>query len=271
MRVGTRGLPVLMVALLVAAGPVGAADEGDVGVVDNVVQVTATATVEGVSWGHDDECTYEVVIEDDIAFGVYELDFERLYSDTGRWLRMTCDGEVVAVDGLFVFPEGGAFSEPDMLEQAMRTLDPRSPTWSASPDGVSVPMVVQLPTWLWVDTAYWGGTFTARAVTPSGRMWAEAQAVPAVTTWSPGDGSTVVCAGAGSQWGAGSEEPDCSHTYRHSTAGSGGYLVAVTVEFEVWGSTSLNPTPVLLGTITRTSAPVTVQVGEIQALESSGV
>ena len=38
-----------MAALLATATPAGAADEGDVGVVDNVVQVTATATIEGVS------------------------------------------------------------------------------------------------------------------------------------------------------------------------------------------------------------------------------
>ena len=101
-------------------------------------------------------------------------------------------------------------------------------------------------------------------------MWAEAQAVPAATTWSPGDGSTVVCSGPGSQWTVGAEEPECSHTYRHSTAGTDGYRFTATVDFEVWGSTSLNPTPALLGTIARTAAPVTVEVAEIQALETNG-
>ncbi|MDW3220926.1 MAG: hypothetical protein R8F63_20170 [Acidimicrobiales bacterium] len=270
MRVGARGFPLLIAVLLVAVGPANAADEGEVGVVDNVVQVIAVATVEGVSWGSDDSCTYEVVIDDDLAVGVYGIDLERLYSDTGRWLRLTCDGEVVVVDGRFVVPEVDAFTIPDLLEQAMRTLDPPSPTWRASPDGVTVPMVAQLPTWLWVDTAYWNGTFTARAATPSGRMWAEAHAVPAAATWSPGDGSTVVCSGPGSQWTAANEEPECSHTYRHSTAGTSGFRVTATVEFEVWGSTSLNPTAALLGTIARTAAPITVEVAEIQALETNG-
>ena len=271
MRTGARGFPIVIAALLAMAGPVAAADEGEVGVADNIIYLTAEATIDGVSWGEKSNCIYEVAVEDDVAFGVYGADLERLYSDTGRWLSMFCDGEEVVVDGWFVFSEGGAFSEPDLLEQAKRTLDPPSPIWGASPDGVDIPMVVQLPTWLWVDSAYWGANFVARVATPSGRIWAEAQAVPVTTTWSPGDGSTVVCAGPGSEWSVGLEDPDCSHLYRHSTVASDGYPMTMTVEFQVWGSTSLNPGPALLGTVTRTSAPVVVQVGEIQAIESSGV
>ncbi|MDY7106810.1 MAG: hypothetical protein S0880_37015 [Actinomycetota bacterium] len=270
MRVGARGLPVLIAALIATAtaSSAGASDETGVGVVNNVVQVAASATSAGASrQSAGADCTYAVVIDDDLAVGVYELDFERLYSDTGRWLSVTCDGEEVVVDGQFIFPEGGGFAEADLLEQALRSLDPPEPTWGSSPDGIDVPMVVQLPTWLWVDTAYWDGTFAARAVTPSGRMWAEAKAVPASTTWSLGDGTTVVCTGARAPTAA---EAGCSHTYRHSTAGTGGFVVSATVEFEVWGSTSLSPAPVLLGTITRASAPVSVEVVEIQAVETRG-
>ncbi|MBT8239771.1 MAG: hypothetical protein KJN63_00925, partial [Acidimicrobiia bacterium] len=86
MRVVTCGLPLLIVATLLTARPVGAADQDDVGIVDGTVRVVAVATIPGESWGSDSDCIYEVVIEDDLAFGVYEVDGTRMYSDTGRWL-----------------------------------------------------------------------------------------------------------------------------------------------------------------------------------------
>jgi hypothetical protein len=244
-------------------------------VVDDVVEVTAVASVPGVSGVSDgdviDTCTWRLVMTDDLVRGVYSPDGIRAYSDTGRWFQRECDGEVVAVNGFFVVPEGGGFLIGDLLEQALDALDPAAPTWGAAPDGDQVPMVVQMPTWLWVDSAYWDGTFAARAVTPSGRMWAEARGHPATATWEPGDGAAVVCTSAGEPWndGAGSK-PTCSHTYRHSTAASGPLALTVTVAFEVDGITSIDPNPVPLGSISRTSAPAAVTVGEIQAIETSG-
>jgi hypothetical protein len=278
MRVGAGRLPVLIaVAALIAAtaAPAGAADEGEVGIVDNSVEVIAASSVPGaaeVADGGGQECVLEEVIADDLASGVYELDGERMYSDTGRWLRLICeDGLAVEVGGLRIFPEGGGFTIPDLLEQARRSLDPAEPSWRASPDGIEVPMVVQMPTWLWISPGYWNGTFAARASTPSGRVWAEATAVPTTATWLPGDDETVVCVGGGTPWDDGVDaEPTCSHTYRHSTAGGTERLVSVTVEFAVSGSTSIDPTPIDFGTITRTSAPVSVEIGEIQALETNG-
>lgn len=270
MRIVTAGLSALVAATL-ATSPALAADEGEVGVVENVVEVTASATVEGYEsiTVDDGDCVWELALEDDLWVGVYDEHGVQIYSDTGAWFQLICDGDVVEVNRMFVAPEGGGFSEEDLLEQAKRIIDPALPTWSSSPDGQTVPMVVQMPTWLWVDESYWAGSYIGRAETPSQRMWAEAKAVPTATIWSPGDGTTVTCAGAGSQWSEASADPECSHTYRHSTAGSAGLTAAVTVEFEVWGWTSLSPTPVRLGTITRTSAPSTVRVGEIQALETN--
>ena len=85
MRVVSRRLSLLTAASLVAlSAPAGAADQGDVGIVDGTVRVVAIATIPGESWGADAECTYEAVIDDDVAFGVYEVDGTRMYSDTGR-------------------------------------------------------------------------------------------------------------------------------------------------------------------------------------------
>ena len=194
-----------------------------------------------------------------------------MYSDTGRWLEKSCEGETVAVGGLFNFPEGAGYSVPDMLQQALNALDPPEPGWGASPDGVVIAMVAQLPTALWVEQAYWSGNFVARVETPSGRVWAEAQAVPTTSTWEPGDGAVVNCVGGGQPWqpATGAAGSDCSHTYVRSTAGTAGYGMTVEVAFEVTGRTSTGGAS-NLGQIFRSSAPVFVTVGEIQAIETSG-
>ena len=128
MRVIPSRLSLLTVTALIALStPAGAADQGDVGIVDGTVRVVAIATIPGESWGADNACTYEAVIDDDLAFGVYEVDGTRMYSDTGRWLRKICDGETVDVGGFFVFPEGDGYSTPDMLQQAIDVLDPPEP------------------------------------------------------------------------------------------------------------------------------------------------
>lgn len=272
MRVVCSRLSVLTIgAILAMSVPAYAADQGDVGIVDETVRVVAIATIHGESWGADDECTYEVVIEDDLAFGVYEVDGTRMYADTGRWLGKICDGAAVDVGGFFVFPEGAGYSTPDLLQQAMDVLDPPEPGWNASPNGVEVAMVTQLPTFLWVETAYWDGNFAARVETPSGRVWAEAQAIPASSVWSPGDGSTVPCTGGGDPWNPGTESTanTCTHTYVRSSAGTAGTEMSVQVTFDVIGETSTSG-PEALGQITRTSAAVLVTVGEIQAIETNG-
>lgn len=272
MRIVSRRLSLLTAAtLLTLSAPAGAADQGDVGIVDGTVRVVAIATIPGESWGADDACTYEAVIDDDIAFGVYEVDGTRMYSDTGRWLRKICDGATVDVGGFFVFPEGDGYSTPDLLQQAIDVLDPPAPNFGASPNGIDVAMVTQLPTFLWVEAAYWEGNFAARVETPSGRVWAEAQAIPAASQWSPGDGSTMDCTGGGQPWNPGAEPAAtaCTHTYVRSTAGTAGAEMTVEVTFDVVGRTSTSR-GADLGQISRTSAPVLVTVGEIQAIETSG-
>ncbi len=272
MRVVSRRLSLLTVAALLALSvPAGAADQGDVGIVDGTVRVVAIATIRGESWGTDSDCTYEVVIEDDLAFGVYEVDGTRMYADTGRWLQKICEGAPVDVGGFFVFPEGAGYSTPDLMQQAIDALDPPTPGWDASPDGIDVAMVTQMPTFLWVDVAYWGGNFAARVETPSGRVWAEAQAIPVASAWSPGDGSTVGCTGGGEPWIPGSDvaAAACSHTYVRSTGRTAGAEMTVRVTFDVVGRTSTSGAEDL-GQISRTSAPVLVTVGEIQAIETNG-
>lgn len=278
MRVGGRRLPLLIASIVLAWAPTaGAAEGGGFGVRDNVVDVVATSGAPGSSGeggggggGGPNPCVWRVVIADDASRGLFGPTGERLYSDTGRWLQYECNGQPQAVGGQFLVPEGGAFAIADLLDEAYNALDPAAPAWSASPNGTTVPMVTQMPTWLWIDDTYWGGAFSARASTPSGRVWAEARATPTATVWSPGDGTTVRC-GAGYAWQPGARDgaTSCSHTFKHSSAGRDGFPLTVTVSFEVQGITSLG-TSVPLGPLSRTSAPVAVQVTEIQAIETTG-
>jgi hypothetical protein len=173
----TWRLPVLIAAVAaIPAAPAHAADEGEVGVRDRVIRVSARATLPGAdvrSGGESDGCTWKLMIEND-RLPVYDVDGRQLFSDTGRWFQRVCNGQPVDVNGLFVLPEGGGFSIPDLNEQALDALDPGDPTWSASPNGTTVPMVTQMPTYFWVDPTYWTATRTVRVETPSGRVWAEA-------------------------------------------------------------------------------------------------
>lgn len=276
MRYGTRGLPIVILgALLGVAAPVRAADEGPIGVVEDVVVVRAQEVVPGRSSGddgEDPECAWEVAIEDDqILGGVYSVDGQRLFSDTGRWFQRNCGSGPVQINGLFVVPDGGGFELPDMLVQAVRALDPAEPPWASSPDGVAVPMVAQMPVWLWVESSYWGGRFVARAETPSGRVWAEAVAVPVSTSWNPGDGSTVLCPGGGTPYVEGNVLPGCSHLFAHSSSVTGDLSMSVAVTFDVLGTTSSEPAPQPAGQISRSSAPLLISVGEIQAIETRAV
>ena len=264
----------LLAVAFAAPAPAYAADDGGVDVHDHVVHVHAHALIPGLevhNSGEPDGCTWHLVIDND-RVPVYDVDGRPLYSDTGRWFQRICGGQPVDVNGFFVVPEGGGFSIPDVAVQARDQLDPPRPSWSASPNGTSVAMVAQMPTWLWVKPVYWNDAYIVRVETPSGRIWAEARATPSDTSWDTGDGQLTVCANGGTVWHphATPTTADCVHTFRHSTAGTAGRAMTVTVNFAVTGRTSTNTTSAPVGAISRTSAPQLVQVGEIQAIGSNG-
>ncbi|MFD7169245.1 hypothetical protein [Streptomyces violascens] len=84
-----------------------------------------------------------------------------------------------------------------------------------------------------------------------------------------GDGSTVVCAGAGTpysaQYAADSASPDCGHTYLRSSAGRPGeaYTVSVSVSWDVeWHGGGQQG--VIGGQLSQSQVPL--RVAEAQAL-----
>ena len=212
--------------------------------------------------GGDSNCTWTVVIEDDFAMTVHELNGTPQYSATGRWLQLVCDGRPIDV-----IPEGGAVDPTQLALQARNSIPISRPGINTSPDS-NRRLYVQIPTWLWVDETWWR-PYTATAT--AGRVSATVTATPTAARWSTGDGETETCAGPGTPWrpGLAEDATDCSHTYRHSSAGrpDDSYTLTVTVEFEVTWSTNVPGGGGELESVQRSESRQ-VQVGEIQAVET---
>ena len=220
--------------------------------------------------GEGPPCEWHLVIEDDFQTYIYDVDtLNTEHSATGRWLEYWCEGTgAVAVDGYFIIPEGGLVDPAALAQQALASVQIAPPAIRTSPSE-SGRLYVQIPTWLWIDGSWWQGyTATAQA----GRVWSTVTARPVSVTWGMGDGSSVVCTGPGTAWRPGVDEDasNCTHTYRRSSASTGGgtFDLTATVSLEVtW--TSNAPFGGTLPAITRTST-LDVEVGEIQAIGTRG-
>lgn len=214
-------------------------------------------------------CEWQVVIPDDVAFAVYDVDYTRQYSMTGRWLQYWCPGTgAVAVNGNFVIPEGGLVDPRQLAVNALASVDIGQPSIATSPS-TNGRLFVQLPTWLWLDQAWWR---PSEATAHAGDVWSTVRATPVETTWSLGDGHIVSCRGPGIEWRPGMREgaSGCTHIYRRSSADrpGGKFRLQATVTFAVtWSSNAAAGGT--LPAITRTSS-LNVDVGEIQAIGTRG-
>jgi hypothetical protein len=138
----------------------------------------------------------------------------------------------------------GAVARPLIVQaqEAFGNLAPPTGTVRHSPDDEAV---VHLDTWLWLDP----GTFGR--LTGSSAEGLVAVAEPAETTWRPGDGSSLTCAGAGTPYGSGAGA-GCTHVY---TKASPAYHGTVTrqwaVHYENGGATVTIPgAPAVLTAVT---------------------
>lgn len=271
----TRGLTtaLLVVWIVLATAPRARADDGGGAFVDPDGNPTAEARDGqsgdgGGGGGGDDSCEWRVIVEDDFDFAVYDQDFARQHSPTGRWLQRWCDGELVTVGGLSLVPEGGVADPHQIAVNALASVGIEGPSIRTSPSE-NGRLYVQVPTWLWVEPNWWQ---TYEATANAGRVWSTVRATPVATTWNLGDGGSVSCRGPGTAWRPGMSEDatDCTHTYLTSSASRPGdtfHLEAiVTLEVSWTSNAAAGGT---LPSITRTSA-VEVEVGEIQAIGTGG-
>ena len=213
----------------------------------------------------DPDCVWEVVIEDDFVFSVYDSEGGvPQHSATGRWLRKVCDGAPVAVGGLFLIPEGGIVDPEALAQEAVASIGIAAPSIRTSPEAADR-LYVRVPTWLWVDGGWW---HSYQATASAGRVTATVTAQPVATTWVTGDGDSIVCAGPGVPWQPHLDESDtdCAHTYTVSSAGApeGTFNLQASVRLEITWTSNISAGGTLPA-ITRTSSR-TVDVGEIQAI-----
>ncbi len=250
-----------------------AADDGGGAFVDDNGDPTATANDGDSSGGgsagggSNDGCPWIVLIDDDFEWALYDRDGTRRFSETGRWFAEDCPLNAQgSVGGIVIIPEGNEVDPEALALDALATASIDQPPISTSPPA-DRRLYTQVPTWLWLDGDWWQGY---AATASAGRVTSTVTATPVATDWEPGDGDQLTCRGPGVEWRRGLPDSAtyCSHTYRHSSANRDGdaFTLGVTVRFEVtW--TSNTGQGGALQVITR-SASRSVQVGEIQAVET---
>jgi hypothetical protein len=168
--------------------------------------------------------------------------------------------------------------DPDWVDiQSARDLatvrvTPPLPAPNVSPSEA----VVNFPTWLWVDDAYWQPT---SATASQGAVTVRVDARPVRTTWELDEGAQV-CKGPGIPWSEeaqadyerqpeatrGRGNPTCTYQFEHSSTVNedGVYHAQVTVTWEFsWWLNGIAQG--VFGMVDRTS-DFDLRVGEIQAL-----
>ncbi|MBL7489720.1 hypothetical protein I6A60_29320 [Frankia sp. AgB1.9] len=156
---------------------------------------------------------------------------------------------------------------PQVLAQrAASRLRLPVPQIGASPS-VGVPQLVGVPVWLWVAPAGWAPV-AATAAVPGVAVTATAR--PVSVTFDFGPGGRTVCAGPGTPFRPGIDDPaaaspDCGITFSQASTGQGDgrFPVTVTVSWSVaWAGAG--QAGVFGGLTSRLVSAVTVR--EVQAL-----
>jgi hypothetical protein len=200
----------------------------------------------------------------------------------GAWFSVTCvdrstGAETTQTEWISDQATPGAPSvDPYSLAlQAEKSIVLPDPVIDTDPPGTSV---VNLPTWLWVNSDIW---HEYQVTASAGPVSATASAVPTSVAWSMGDGGSVTCAGPGDPYDpalpSAVQATDCSYTYGISSAGQpsadgnpddGAFLVTATISWSVsWsaqgaaGGGSLPPL--------TTSSTTVLRVEQVESVDSS--
>ena len=216
----------------------------------------------------DPPCTWTPV-EPDLVGEETLLLFTRVPNAHYAWFIKRCtnpDGSESVQYIPVAITDPAPTPDPEQLRaRAVDELHLPSPTIAMSPPG---DQVVHVSSWLWIDDAIWRPH--TRSVSAGG-VTATVTAAPTRTLWDMGNGEVVVCSGPGVPYDSATADtadpPDCSHTYRNSSAGLPGdaYQVTVTIEWGLsWSVTGAPGGGALPGLTTSTST--SVPVGEVQAL-----
>ena len=170
-------------------------------------------------------------------------------------------------------PASGAGPSPrQVAEMAVDSMNLHSITVGIVPQpGPDSVGIVGMPVWMWAANP---GPSTVGPVTASasaGGITVTATASINTITWDMGDGSTVVCRGAGTPYNPGygrTQSPDCGHVYTTSSSGrpDDEFTVTATSDWVItWDGAGQT------GTIRMNGLTESVQIaiGEVQVLVTS--
>lgn len=172
-------------------------------------------------------------------------------------------------------PAGGgpapAPSPGALATQAIQRTPLPVPQMAMSPGG-SIPLLVNLPTFLWIDPSQWRPQ-TASA--SAGGVTSTVTATPERVVWDMGQGDSVTCDGPGVAYIPSlpddAQPSTCRFTYPASSARTDDrtFTVRATIEYHVTWTASGAAGGGDLG-ISRRSSTTSVRVAELQALNVAG-
>ena len=249
-----------------------------------------------------DPCNYEQMDYTDFQFrigGLVGSNFDPALVTTPEtatdgqfdfeWVIYSCPG----VNGFFPITGWFQLGDPPpadgMLEHASRilTIDPPVPDFS--PDA-TIPQLIGLETWLWLDPAQAATQFATACIPQNGPSYAcvyvRAQFVD--VDFDMGDGSPLInCGGIGvaydlsRSYEAQANEPHCAHVYTDAPDSGTYEAVAASIwDVDWWCLYDENPGDAVialtgpcgggsLGFTARTGTPVALEIREIQAEATS--
>lgn len=204
---------------------------------------------------------------------------DRVAADGGGYYWRKCGGQladpIVSTGHLGTYSPAGAPGGPPvdpaaLAQQALQRTPLPAPAIAMAPGG-DIPLLVNLPTFLWIDGAQWR---PVSASASAGGVTSTVTAVPKRVVWEMGQGDVVVCNGPGVPYNrnlADDDQPpgNCRFTYPASSARSPDrtFTVTATIEYGVTWSASGAAGGGDLG-ISRRTSTTTVSVAEIQVLNT---
>lgn len=215
------------------------------------------------------KCTYTALkLAPDVI--VYEPDGTPIVTTVpGAWYQKDCydaAGNLTSSNGVFIPDRTPA----QLAAEAKRFLPLPAPRISTSP-ATSEMQVVSFPTWLWIDRSAWK-PLTSSVSVPG--ITVTVTAVPERVVWDMGDGTRVTCSGPGTAYNPSipdeQQSTDCSNTYRRTSArvpGQAFRVRATTLWHATWTVTGA-PGGGDLGIVPRSSPPMPLRVGEVQAVNT---
>jgi len=224
----------------------------------------------------DETLTYvegaEAVINDQGRMNEERVE-RRGYNPTGvyGWFTVSCiHPEGTGFGGEFDYTITDPVSIDDLLARAKERIEIDDPPIDSNPSFTERFAVVRIPTWLWVDEAYWDQENLEEET--QGFVTVEVWAEPVDLVWDfpvVGEAEIDCPNGPGTPWTPGAADPECSVLFRQSSAGQAGdaFRSTATVSWEFYwtlNGTDQGPFDELLELTTEFE----IQVGEIQSVES---